>query len=262
MIQLKLKIIPSDLASGQLEWTASLINLVKNYGGYAKIPGSEKDKVLINYNLKGVRHQLKKMAHGKCCYCESRIEHIDFPHIEHFWPKSLYPKFAFKWSNFLLSCKKCNLKKSNFDTKDNPFIHPVNDNPENYLTYSELRIIPHPNSPNQTKSINTIFWCNLKRSTLFRLRADLRIEFNGLEQDIDEVINDYSKLKQKYARLSRLVLILDSLDNLKILCKKKNQYAGYVRHMCTESTTIMTAVELINLNLSDLGLNKPYQLFK
>jgi uncharacterized protein (TIGR02646 family) len=50
----------------------------------------------------------KKMFHGKCAYCESKITVVDYGDIEHFFPKSKYIDKIFEWSNLLLSCKICN----------------------------------------------------------------------------------------------------------------------------------------------------------
>jgi uncharacterized protein (TIGR02646 family) len=255
MIQLKFREIPKDLAAGQQEWTEQLIHLVTMHKTYAKIPQHEKDEVLKNYNLPGVKKALGKMSSSKCCYCESLIDHIDFPHIEHFLPKSKYPKYAFKWTNLFLSCKKCNLKKKEFDTKVNPFINPVRDNPEEYLSYSELRIIPNPTSPDPLKSINTINRCNLRRRELFRLRAKLLIEFNELEDALEEIIEKYQGLTKKDAKLKRLVKIHEALENHKFSCAEDSPYAGYVRYMSAHSKIVSTGIDIINKNLAQLGIH-------
>jgi uncharacterized protein (TIGR02646 family) len=49
----------------------------------------------------------------KCAYCENYANATDYPHIEHFYPKSRYPKFCFKWSNLLIACHKCNVSFKN-----------------------------------------------------------------------------------------------------------------------------------------------------
>lgn len=49
--------------------------------------------------------------HGKCAFCESKMAHVSSPHIEHYWPKSKFPRKTFVWRNWLLSCGKCNEKK-------------------------------------------------------------------------------------------------------------------------------------------------------
>lgn len=51
------------------------------------------------------------MFAGKCAYCESRITHVDYGHVEHFHPKGGANgrlDYTFKWSNLLLACGICN----------------------------------------------------------------------------------------------------------------------------------------------------------
>jgi uncharacterized protein (TIGR02646 family) len=53
-----------------------------------------------------IRAKLQKMcvSVGICVYCE-QSEASD---IEHIYPKSFFPIFAFLWTNYLLICKQCN----------------------------------------------------------------------------------------------------------------------------------------------------------
>lgn len=50
----------------------------------------------------------KSMFNGKCAYCESKITHVTYGAIEHFFPKSVYVDLTFEWSNLLFSCDRCN----------------------------------------------------------------------------------------------------------------------------------------------------------
>lgn len=50
---------------------------------------------------------LRTLFHEKCAYCENIIARD----VEHFYPKSLYPKRMFKWANLLWACKNCNTDK-------------------------------------------------------------------------------------------------------------------------------------------------------
>ncbi|NJN78093.1 MAG: hypothetical protein HC803_06945 [Saprospiraceae bacterium] len=81
------------------------------------------------------------MFHEKCCYCEVKVNEEGFPPIEHFYPKSIYPNEVVTWGNLLLICTVCNTFKDNFDTKNNPFIHPIFDNPKEHLTFNVFRFI-------------------------------------------------------------------------------------------------------------------------
>jgi len=84
---------------------------------------------------------LLKRSANKCCYCECKImEEGKYIEVEHFHPKSLYPDEVVAWKNLLPSCKRCNGKKGDHDTKKEPIIHPVRDNPKSHLTWKNYRL--------------------------------------------------------------------------------------------------------------------------
>ncbi|PPD44727.1 MAG: HNH endonuclease [Methylobacter sp.] len=83
---------------------------------------------------------LLTMSFGKCCFCETKIdEESKYMEVEHFHPKSLYPDEVVLWINLLPICKRCNGKKSDHDTKLEPIIHPVRDDPKEHLKLKNYR---------------------------------------------------------------------------------------------------------------------------
>ena len=128
-----------------------------------------------NYNFKfdaaiyghtEVKGDLIKHQHNKCCFCESKIGHISYGDVEHFRPKAGWVQdaeninqpgyywLAYDWDNLLLSCQLCNQrhKKNYFPLSNNDnraiatqnivveqplFIHPANDNPEDFIYFKE-----------------------------------------------------------------------------------------------------------------------------
>lgn len=69
--------------------------------------------------FENVKQTLTDMTVGEgiCNYCEAN-EATD---IEHIYPKSIFPQFAFVWDNYLLACGKCNThEKSNDFSVFNP----------------------------------------------------------------------------------------------------------------------------------------------
>jgi hypothetical protein len=63
-----------------------------------------------------IRHDGLELFHRfnrKCAFCESKVEHISRPHIEHYRPKGRkeFESIMFEWSNWLSSCGRCNEKK-------------------------------------------------------------------------------------------------------------------------------------------------------
>ncbi len=113
-----------------------------------------------------VKETLLAMQHGKCAFCESKIEHISYGDVEHFRPKGgvkqaseaplIRPGYywlAYDWSNLLLSCQLCNQRhkgnlfpladpaararnhRADIDGESPMFIDPASDAPETLLGF-------------------------------------------------------------------------------------------------------------------------------
>jgi uncharacterized protein (TIGR02646 family) len=67
----------------------------------------------VRPELAGDAEELRIRFKGKCAFCESKMEHVSNPQVEHYRPKSrhAFERFMFQWSNWLLSCGRCNQKK-------------------------------------------------------------------------------------------------------------------------------------------------------
>ncbi|PGC09926.1 hypothetical protein COL99_24350 [Bacillus toyonensis] len=96
---------------------------------YHYTSGKSEDFDFVIY--KNVKSELKEMFSGKCAYCESKIEHVQYMHIEHYRPKGYvegetkkspgYYWLGSKWENLLLACEICNgkeFKGNHFPLKD------------------------------------------------------------------------------------------------------------------------------------------------
>jgi len=81
------------------------------------------------------KQALKKANSDKCMYCESKISHIDFAHIEHFKPKAddKFPELEFTWNNLGYACPKCNNKKSDNFHSELPYVDPYSENPADFF---------------------------------------------------------------------------------------------------------------------------------
>jgi uncharacterized protein (TIGR02646 family) len=55
-----------------------------------------------------VKKRLEIIFHQKCAFCESDTKAGAQYDTEHFRPKKTYYWLAYEWSNFLLSCQRCN----------------------------------------------------------------------------------------------------------------------------------------------------------
>ncbi|EYF05111.1 hypothetical protein [Chondromyces apiculatus] len=73
------------------------------------------------YRHRTVKEALHAAHHGKCCYCESKVDHVAPGDVEHYRPKAAvqqlrrapleqpgYHWLAYTWSNLLFACVVCN----------------------------------------------------------------------------------------------------------------------------------------------------------
>ena len=80
---------------------------------------------------------LTQVFHGLCAYCEETCR----GEVDHFRPKSRFPKLVYDWSNWLLACHDCNLAKG-AKWPDDGYIDPCENSrlarPECYFTFDTL----------------------------------------------------------------------------------------------------------------------------
>ena len=80
---------------------------------------------------KPLKEAMLDMSHGKCSYCECRLEiESKDATIDHFLPKSKNPDEVVNWENLFPSCLRCNRKKNNREEK---IINPCENEPREYL---------------------------------------------------------------------------------------------------------------------------------
>ncbi len=133
MIKIERSAKPLILQKKAMEWTQKLL---------AATERKEKKKAEDKYRHKQIKEALVEMFHGKCAYCESKITHIDYGHIEHFRPKSIqaYRSLAFEWTNLLLACGICNgseQKGTKFPSgsEGGPIINPCDEEPSDHFEF-------------------------------------------------------------------------------------------------------------------------------
>ncbi|MFO7564782.1 MAG: hypothetical protein R6X02_19210 [Enhygromyxa sp.] len=122
------------------------------------------------YSHETVRELLARAQHGKCCFCESKVQHVADGDVEHFRPKAGvrqarseplekpgYYWLAYDWANLYFACQSCNQRnKQNLFPLADPtrrvrshhghakldeerplFIDPGCDDPEQILGYRD-----------------------------------------------------------------------------------------------------------------------------
>ncbi|MCK4660466.1 MAG: TIGR02646 family protein [Phycisphaerae bacterium] len=131
MIEVKRPPEPGALKRNGAKWKQKLLKAQTK---------REKKLAKEKYRHSDVKATLVTMFGGKCAYCESRITHLDYGHIEHYRPKSRFPKLTFEWSNLLLACGVCNgaeHKGGQFPDRagGGPLVNPCDDNPSDHFRF-------------------------------------------------------------------------------------------------------------------------------
>ena len=160
------------------------------------------------YGDKKVKEALKTMQCDKCCFCESKISHIQYGDVEHFRPKGGcrqnsddpmtkpgYYWLAYEWTNLFYSCQLCNQRhKRNTFPLENPdmrcrshdcdldkerpvFIDPCCENPEDYISFRDE--VPYPIDGNE-RGARTIKELGLDREELNQIRKERLAKFIAL----------------------------------------------------------------------------------
>jgi uncharacterized protein (TIGR02646 family) len=200
------------------------------------------------YGHHEVKDALIQIQHGKCCFCESKILHISYGDVEHYRPKAGWVQdneklnkpgyywLAYEWDNLLLSCQICNQRnKKNYfplisgskralSHHDNTsleqpfFIHPVNDEVENLITFKEEIPIAVNGNPRGAETISKL---GLDRELL----NEQRRKTLNMVRDIYDLANGYPEtfpeLKQQAKEKVKKYYIASTLD--------ETEYAAMLR---------------------------------
>lgn len=256
MIKVQKGTEPQILQTNKSRWTTDLLGLVHRYHSYDKIPQKEKDSATKFYRHPDIQAALKNCnGLAKCVYCESLIDLTSPCSIEHYYPKSLYPNRTFEWENLFTCCSLCNTAKGDFDTGKQPFVHPVIDNPEDYLTFRNIMYVPKSTTGvEHQKAQNVIDQCNLQRRPLIYEHSQILIAFVGCCDAIKENLEKFSSHQRESCRISDLSKILSTLCGLKKEASNDAKYSGFMRYLLRDYEVIRNAVALVNQHKSELGL--------
>jgi uncharacterized protein (TIGR02646 family) len=180
MIQVNRTPVPPILKTNSGIWKNAYLKARKKFENDGTVSSQKKlMSAERKYNHAQVKDALRSMFSDKCAYCESHITHVGFAHIEHFRPKSKFPHLCFDWDNLLLGCSVCNgaqYKGTNFpdETEKGPILNPVDENPDNYLSFD---YDPETGTANvlgkSPRGITTIDIAGLNRTHLVRHRSDV-----------------------------------------------------------------------------------------
>jgi hypothetical protein len=128
MIKLSKIAKPDVLTENGEAWTQKL--LAKIASNLEPTP-TEKTR----YRHPDIKAALVAETHGKCAYCESKLQHIHHGDVEHIFPKSRAPEKTFEWCNLTFSCEICNQNKSDKDPHLEHIIDPYHIDPALHLQF-------------------------------------------------------------------------------------------------------------------------------
>jgi 5-methylcytosine-specific restriction endonuclease McrA len=115
-----------------------------------------------------VQEALKRETARKCAYCESRIEHIDYPHVEHILPKAERPDLVCDWSNLTLACTRCNVAKGDYYEPNCELVNPYRDEIGEHLIFAGAHLYHRSND----RGLVTINKVDLNRNELVARRKE------------------------------------------------------------------------------------------
>lgn len=153
---------PDVLVQNEASWTTDLL---------AATPGTNEYRLIQQrYGHADIRKQLRDEAQYKCVYCESHIENVSYPHIEHIRPKDTNPQLTFNWENLTIGCNRCNVKKSTNEPTNINYVHPYNDEPELHFAFIGSFMTP---ISGEVRALNMINWLDLNRNGLIISRTEV-----------------------------------------------------------------------------------------
>jgi uncharacterized protein (TIGR02646 family) len=172
VIRVRRTAAPRAIVRNGANWLASL---------FAATTKEQVSAALGKYKHPEIRTALEQLFHEKCAYCESLITHVTWTHIEHFRPKAVsrYRRYAFTWSNLLLSCTKCNgapNKGNQFPlaAAGGPLIDPTRDDPSAHFDFDyDITTRIASVIPTTTRGRTTEQILGLNRQALVRHRSDV-----------------------------------------------------------------------------------------
>lgn len=176
-----------------------------------------------------ITEPLLKMSSGKCCFCETKVnEESKYMEVEHFHPKdlTLYPDEVVLWDNLLPICKRCNGKKSNHDTKNEPIIHPVRDNPKAHLKLRNYRF----------RDLSKLGKCTIDVTDLNHRERLVTKRFevgNKISEELDDLIESTNHYLSEPSTRKRN-RIVRNLEKIMLQGTKESEYSA------TAATVILT----------------------
>jgi uncharacterized protein (TIGR02646 family) len=250
MIHVERSLAPVSINSNEQAWTSELcleltkyhLQLAGNHGlGITKPPKPPRARKEY-YASASIKAALKKMLGNKCCYCEAKVTVVSYLNVAHFRPQSTYPALAYKWTNLLFACERCNSahKRDRFpiapngnhavvdpnapclldDSDESILIDPCTDNPEDHFHYNFYEKIDNDfidvvlvSKSERAKATRSIY--GLDRPDLV---DDRRLHLRDVQSRLDEyLLAKYAENKVLERQYSRAIIAM---------CTSAGQYSA------------------------------------
>ncbi len=211
--------IPRVLIRNGSKWKEEILSAKSKFNSSNnKTDRAILDKALSKYHHDEIKKSLELMFYGKCAFCESYIQNVDFGDIEHFKPKSKFPELAVEWNNLLLACKKCNGADQKGDKwptveEGGPLINPCDENPEDFFEFEfdeeTLITIVKPKNT-RAKTSESIYGLNKHSLLGDRNKYIRKLVFIAKRYHVDneakEIIDEALQNKGEYLAFTRMIL--------------------------------------------------------
>ena len=166
MIRLNQGAQPQVLVDKGEEWTDEYVKWCDNPAGTEP----------RRYAHPEIRSALELETKSKCAYCEGRVNHVAYTHIEHKLPKSKYPQLVCDWANLTIACPRCNTKKSDYDAPECPLLDPYTDDVERAVVFFGPLALARGGARAQA----TITLLDLNRMNLLHARGEAIVRLDKL----------------------------------------------------------------------------------
>lgn len=159
------------------------------------------------WKKKYITDALLEMSNEKCSYCECKVNvGGSYMEVEHFHPKDQYKDEVVAWENLLPSCKRCNISKGTHDTKAEPIIHPVRDNPKDHLYMKNYRLYSYKQSEVGQKAIEVLSLNDRNKKKLLFKRCEIGTKILEDMEHLFQDVPEYDKAaEKKIPKKNRLV---------------------------------------------------------
>jgi len=192
------------------------------------------------WKIKEIEIALLESSHYKCAYCECKLmEESKYMEIDHFHDKDSYPELVIEWDNLLPSCKRCNGRKSDYDTKNKPFINPSTMDPKDHLTMRSFCYYAKTDHGKMT----------IKRLLLNDVRKMMTARFDivkALQFQIEELVERAEKYKSGIQRTTQNKnKIISFTTNLLYEAQPESAFAATVATELLSNTDFSLVIDLI-----------------